>query len=93
MEIYGKYQTAAIVPNQEERSRNDTKKGVRVEKQKDPQRRPIFAACRLCGAEICVGQQYYDMEGGKICPDCLQEFAQVYFLSYLRTCMPPEHHL
>lgn len=81
------------MPNREERSRNNTKKGVRVEIEKDPQCRPALAACRICGTGICVGQLYYEMEGGKICPDCLQEFSQEYFLSYLRTCMPPEHFI
>lgn len=93
MEINGKYRTAELLPNPEERRRKNTKKGVRIEIQTDPQCKPVLSVCSRCGAEIRIGQLYYEMEGGKICPDCLPEYAQKFFLSHMRTCMPsgPEY--
>lgn len=35
-----------------------------------------------------MGQSYYDTEDGKICMDCLPDYARKYFLADLRTAMP-----
>lgn len=35
-----------------------------------------------------MGQSYYETEDGKICMDCLPDYARKYFLADLRTSMP-----
>ena len=44
--------------------------------------------CCWCAGEIYLGQSYYDTEDGKICMDCLPDYARKYFLADLRTSMP-----
>lgn len=49
---------------------------------------PVYARCCWCAGEIYLGQSYYDTEDGKICMDCLPDYARKYFLANLRTSMP-----
>lgn len=45
--------------------------------------------CSLCGGEIYAGDNYYELDGHAVCPDCLPAFARGYFLGDLRVAMPP----
>lgn len=49
---------------------------------------PVYAHCRWCAGEIFLGQNFYEMEDGKICMDCLPDYARKYFLAALRTALP-----
>lgn len=49
---------------------------------------PVYAWCAWCACEIYLGQSYYETEDGKICMDCLPDYARKYFLANLRTSMP-----
>lgn len=54
----------------------------------DRQQAEVFAQCACCGGEIYLGQLYYEPETQVVCPECLGEYARVYFLSSLRVAMP-----
>lgn len=38
--------------------------------------------CDFCKYEI--GEYYYEIDGERICEDCLEEYAKQYFAQYLR---------
>ena len=54
----------------------------------DRQLAPVYCRCSWCAGEIYMGQSYYETEDGKICMDCLPDYARKYFLADLRTAMP-----
>lgn len=58
-------------------------------KSADRQQSPSFAVCGWCGGEIYLGQLYYEIDTMYLCQECLPTFARSYFLSSLRTAMPP----
>ena len=59
----------------------DTELGRNIDRQS------IRAAlrCGICGGEIYPEQLYYEVEGKKMCYDCLPNFARHYFLGGLKT--------
>ena len=54
----------------------------------DRQLAPVYCRCSWCAGEIYMGQSYYETEDGRICMDCLPDYARKYFLADLRTAMP-----
>ena len=71
-----------------ERRRAETSKPKA--RRRDKQQENAFAVCCQCGGEIYLGQPYYEMPDGAVCVSCLLGYASSYFLSCLRTAIPPE---
>lgn len=43
----------------------------------------VVCHCALCGDERLRGEPCYEIEGMRICPACLERFAQRYFQASL----------
>lgn len=48
----------------------------------DSQEEPAAAYCRYCRGEIYEGEEYYCVDGGAICGDCLDALARDCFRLY-----------
>lgn len=52
--------------------------------QEDPQWGREICRCSRCGGELYCGQTYYEVEGHRLCEDCLAQFAAELLRPYLR---------
>lgn len=65
-----------------------TGKKTTFERHCDNQCAAVCARCRICGGEIFIGQSYYAVPGGPVCPSCLGAYARAYFLPELCAATP-----
>ena len=54
--------------------------GTERGQENDRQRAPVVFRCSMCGGEVYAEELYYEIEGKRLCYDCLPNFARHYFL-------------